>query len=304
MVVELVAPAIQRGPTCGRAHKASAEARTTANRQVSAHDNTCTEMPRRRRDRRQRRTACQVAADARAKDVARALGRSLKDARGPKTQATVSETAAVAPSTVSEAERGNGSAFTLVTWARLAAAAGSSLHAYFESASAADQPRDSVHLRAQELIVQMAAGGGWKGQAEAALDDPAVGSRSADVLLERLRPDTSTELALVEIWDWFDDVGAAFRSWDGKLARVERAAIARLPPSEDGDPALPVVSGCFVVRATRRNRGLIQDHRSLFGARFSASGRAWLRCLEDAAAPMPTQAGLLWILVNGERLRP
>ena len=215
----------------------------------------------------------------------------------------VAETAAVAPSTVSEAERGNGSSFTLVTWARLAAATGSSLHAYLEPASAADQPRDIVHLRAQELIARMAGVGGWQSQVEVALDDPARGSRSGDVLLERLRPSSGAELALMEIWDWFDDVGAAFRSWDGKLARVERGAIARLPPPTDSDPALPRVSGCLVLRSTRRNRSLVLDHRSVFAARFPGSGRSWLRCLEDAAAPMPGNAGILWISVNGERLR-
>lgn len=124
-------------------------------------------MPTRRRSQIARRTPTQAAADARAVEIARQLGRALRDARSGRhaTQASVGETAALSPSAVSEAENGHGDDMTLRTWTRLARAAGSDLHAYLERASAAELPRDSVHLRHQELLIRAAIPGGWEGDA-------------------------------------------------------------------------------------------------------------------------------------------
>jgi len=185
------------------------------------------------------------------------------------TQAQVAEAAGLAPSTASEAERGKGVGFTVRTWARLAMAVGVDLRAYLERASSAGQPRDIVHLRNQELLVRVAAAGGWSARPEEAIDDPAHGTRSVDVLLTR-RGEFELEMALLEVFDWFDDVGAAARSWDRRLARVEARASLRLPPPPmvgDGE-RLPRVSGCWIVRATLRNRELIAAHAGIFRARF------------------------------------
>jgi len=64
----------------------------------------------------------------------------------------------------------------------------------------------------------------------------------------------------------------------------------------------PSASGCWAIRATRRNRQLVADHRALFGARFPGSAAAWLRTFERLDAPMPAEAALLWISVRGDRL--
>jgi transcriptional regulator with XRE-family HTH domain len=106
-------------------------------------------MPIRRRSRQVRRTKLQVRADAHADSLAAYLGKALRDTRtfNGASQLKVADAAGMAVSTVSEAERGNGSNFTLLTWSRLAAAAGSELRSYLERASAADQPRDAAHLR-------------------------------------------------------------------------------------------------------------------------------------------------------------
>ncbi|MDQ3691749.1 MAG: hypothetical protein M3406_17290 [Chloroflexota bacterium] len=156
------------------------------------------------------------------------------------------------------------------------------LRAYLERASGAEQPRDATHLRHQELIARTAAVGGWRPQAEQALATGGV----ADLLLAR-----GDELALIEIWDWFADVGAAFRSWDRKTERVNAQG-----PS--------TVSGCWAVRATRRNRALVAAHATLFAARFRGSGIAWLNALGDPTAAMPGQPALLWVSVRGDRLFP
>lgn len=96
-------------------------------------------------------------------------------------------------------------------------------------------------------------------------------------------------LALVEIWDWFADVGDAFRSWDRKLER--------LTARHDRG-----VSGCWAVRATRRNRELVAAHATLFAARFPGSGTAWLAALADPQHAMPERPAFLWVTVRGYRL--
>jgi hypothetical protein len=69
-----------------------------------------------------------------------------------------------------------------------------------------------------------------------------------------------------------------------------------------GDESVPRIGGCWLVRATRRNRQLVGEHRHFFRARFPGSGRAWLAALSDAAVPMPAEPALLWVDVGGTRL--
>jgi hypothetical protein len=200
-------------------------------------------------------------------------------------------------SLISKMERGHGADVTLIEWTRGARAANSDLRAYLERATATDQPRDAVHLRAQELIVRTAEGGGWRAHPERAIDLDAGRSRAGDVVLTR-----ASELALVEVYDWIDDAGEAFRSWDRRLATVEGRTIALAPP---GAVATKIrASGIWVLRATRTNRRLVTDHRALFRARFPGSGAAWLRALSDPTQPMPPTPALLWISVRGDRLYP
>lgn len=108
------------------------------------------------------------------------------------------------------------------------------------------------------------------------------------------------EMAIMEVIDFFLDVGATIRSWDRRLATVESRAIARIV----GDEPLPRVSGCWIVRATRRNRDLIRAHAALFHARLPGSPSAWLRALAEPGTRMPDQPALLWVSVNGDRLWP
>ncbi|MFI5254766.1 MAG: hypothetical protein ACHQ15_04845 [Candidatus Limnocylindrales bacterium] len=185
----------------------------------------------------------------------------------------------------------------MLEWTRVARAANSDLRAYLERATAADQPRDAVHLRAQELIVRTASLGGWQAHPERAIDLDPGRSRAVDLVLTR-RP----ELALIEVFDWMEDAGEAFRSWDRRLASVEARAIALAPPGTDATALR--TSGVWVMRATHTNRPLVRDHRALFKARFPGSGAAWLRALAERDRSMPETPALLWISVNGSRLFP
>jgi transcriptional regulator with XRE-family HTH domain len=242
-----------------------------------------------------KRTASQAAADRHAGDVAERVGKMLRDARRGRgqTQAEASLRAGISQSAWSRLELGDPRA-PLGTWERAASAVGGALDAFIRQASRADQPRDAVHLRHQELVIRTALPGGWRAMPEAPIDREARSSRSADVLLQRGR-----EYALVEVWDWFEDVGAALRDFDRRLDAVERFAVARMT-----DDVLPRCAGCWVVRATQRDRQLAHDHRHLFAARFPASGAAWLAALVNRKAAMPTDPALLWVSVRGDRLFP
>ncbi len=156
------------------------------------------------------------------------------------------------------------------------------LRAYLERVSGAEQPRDVVHLRHQELVARTATPGGWQPLVEHGLGSAGV----ADLVIAR-----TDERALVEVWDLLMDVGDAFRSWDRKLERLA---------AEDEDR----VSGCWALRATRRNRELIIDHATVFNARFPGSGSAWMAAMASANQPMPDEPALLWVNVRGDRLFP
>ena len=168
----------------------------------------------------------------------------------------------------------------------MAAAAGEQLAAFLERAPGASLPRDVEHLRRQELVLATAGTGAWAARPEAPLlagDRP----RSIDVLLTRRE---RREAVVVEIWDFFDDLGASLRGTDEKVR-----AVAKILPGWR-------VQACWVVRGTRRNRALIRSLPGLVGARFPAAGSAWLAALTAVEKPMPETAGLLWTDLRGEQL--
>jgi transcriptional regulator with XRE-family HTH domain len=231
-----------------------------------------------------RRTSTQVRSDERAAQLATFLGRALRDARLSRrvTQREAAARAGLSQACWSGLERGRAAAFSLRVWVRAGDAVGSDLRAYLERATATSEPRDQVHLRHQALMARKAAPGGWQIMPEADLGGAGV----ADILLTR-----GAQAVLVEVWDYFSDVGAAFRSWDRKLARIAVGGYEQ-------------VSGVWVVRATRRNRELVGNHREVFRARFPERGTSWLGALESPGRPAPVRAGLLWVSVRGDRLYP
>jgi hypothetical protein len=214
-------------------------------------------------------------------------------------QVDVGAIAALSGSTISELERGLGHDVSLLAWSRAARAAGTDLRAYLEAASAARSPRDTVHLRNQELVIKVAAIGGWRARPEASIDRDPARSRSADVLLRRQRA-RLVEHLFVDIWDWFEDVGSSLRAFGRALARVEAQAIASLPPAAPADDIR--VSGLWIVRATTQNRQLLAAHRHLFRARFPGSGARALKALTDLSTPAPEESSWLWVSVPGDRL--
>lgn len=231
----------------------------------------------------------------------RKIGLGLKEGRTKQawTQAEASARAGLSRSEWSGLELGRRPA---TIWAvnRAAHALGSNLNAYLDQISIADRPRDAVQLRHAELVIRSAKSGGWKSLPEAQLDRDARTSRWIDVLLERRRDHAATEYCACEIWDWIADVGGSVRDFTRRVEALDRYGVARMR----GEEPVPRASGFWLLRATRRNRELVAQHRNFFQARFPGSGRAWLAALTGPAAPMPAQPALLWVSVSGDRLFP
>jgi hypothetical protein len=206
------------------------------------------------------------------------------------TQAQVADRAALSQTLISDLEIGHGQGASIETWAMVAAAVGEQFVGFLENAPGASLPRDIQHLRRQSALIVIAAPGGWSGLPEFRLDRDARWSRSIDVALVR---QATAEAVVVEIWNWFEDVGAAMRGLDGKVAALRDAL----------DPSIEwTVRGLFIVRDTRRNRKLAAEVGPLFAARFPGNARDWLRALTDPRQPMPNRDGLLWSDRTGSKL--
>lgn len=242
--------------------------------------------------RARRAGATAVAGRRRAAVVAERLGTGLLDARRGSglTQAQAALRCGLSQTRFGDLERGLGVGASIETWAMAAAGVGESLAAFLEHAPGAARPRDMEHLRRQNAIIRLASSGGWTALPELAIDSGERRSRSIDVAL--LRAD-SREALVVEVWDWLDDVGAAWRSFDAKTAWLRQQHGA-----DDWR-----VGGLFVVRRTRRNRRLVAELGPLFRARFRSSSLGWLRAVGDATSSIPSGDGFLWSLADG-RLMP
>jgi hypothetical protein len=137
--------------------------------------------------------------------------------------------------------------------------------------------------------------GGSEPMPESPIDPIALRSRSIDVFLTRA---ALREAVAVEVWDWFDDVGAAMRGLDGKMAAIR----LNLGPEADHRDAPWSIGGLWVVRGTRRNRQLVRELQDLFAAKFRGSPRGWLSALTGPDAAMPAEPGFPWTDVGGTRL--
>ena len=250
------------------------------------------------RSRAQRASRPRREGRARAALLSLRLGTRLREARQllGKTQREIAEAAGVSQSWLSRMERGQGASASLVVWSSAAAAVGQRLAAFLEDMPGADRPRDHAHLERQRLVIERAARGGWRALPEEPIDD-GPRSRSVDVLLVRA---AAREAALVECYDWFDDVGAAMRVSDGKAASLR----SRLEHGRDLRAPAWRVALLWVVRGTRRNRELISEFRAIFAAKFGGSSSDWIRCLEDPSRAMPSETGLVWTDLAGHRFMP
>ena len=128
--------------------------------------------------------------------------------------------------------------------------------------------QDAGHLAAQELILRLLVRAGWRGRFEAA-SDPDAPRQSTDLELTA----ADGQVVLVEVWNRLDDLGAAVRSSDRKLADVG---------SRRGRN--PSVRSCWLLVDTAANRELVRRHPMILRARFSGSSVGLVRALSTGSA--------------------
>jgi transcriptional regulator with XRE-family HTH domain len=151
-------------------------------------------------------------------------------------------------------ERGEGAGAPLRVWAALGLAVGRPLGVSL-SRDIRAEPADAGHLAIQELALRLAHTTGRTGTFELPTR-PADPRRSIDV---GVRDDVTRTLIVVEIWNRLDDLGAAMRRFDLEMAEAGALAAAR-----GGDAY--AVTGCWVLRDTAANRGLVARYASILQA--------------------------------------
>ena len=151
-------------------------------------------------------------------------------------------------------------------------------------------PTDAGHLALQELVLRLGRAAGYTASFELPTR-PAEPWRSVDV---GLTANGQRRMILAECWNSFGDIGAAARSTNHKRADLEQLAVGRWGAGAR-------VGVVWVVRATARNRALLQRYPEVFDARFPASSRAWVDAL-TAGTPPPIDPGLVWCDVGATRL--
>ncbi len=206
------------------------------------------------------------------------------------TQQRLAERVGLSRSAVSAMERGLGGGHTLDTWQRVAVALDTRLDIDL-GRDPTEEPIDAGHLRIQELVLRLGRAAGYRGSFELPTR-PADPSRSTDV---GLRDDRRRRLTFVECWNTIGDLGAAARASTRKLAEAEAFAVAV------GGERPHRVAGCWVVRATARNRALVRRYPEIFAARLPGSSLGWVRALILGEEP-PAEPGLVWCDVGATRL--
>ena len=200
--------------------------------------------------------------------------------------------AAVGQMTVSRLERGLGGGLTIDSWQRIALALDRPLRVELVRSRLDDAPIDAGHLAIQELILRTARTSGTTGRFELPTR-PGDPSRSVDI---GLRNDRNRTLVIVEAWNRLDDIGAAARVTNRKIAESGDLAVL-----SGGDGEQYRVRAVWVLRATARNRHLVRSYPEVFDARFPGSSAGWVAALVRGVPP-PDQPGLVWSDVAATKL--
>lgn len=243
-----------------------------------------------------RRTDAAVQGDALAAALAATLGREARTTRRRRrlTQQRLADEIGISRSRYADIERGEGVTASLGAWARIGAALGRPLALSFSHDIDQPEPRDAGHLAAQEFVLRLARPHGRIASFELPTR-PADPARSSDI---GLRDDAIRTLILVEIWNRLDDIGAAARSTDRKVA--EASALAAFA-GVDGAPYR--IASCWLLVDTAANRRLVAAYPEILRTRFGGPSEAWARALAEGAAP-PIEPGIAWVDRRAGRIRP
>jgi transcriptional regulator with XRE-family HTH domain len=235
-----------------------------------------------------KRRAAQIAGAREARAIASTLGRETRSTRRRRqlTQAALGEQVGLGQSEISYLESGNGAATSLEMWVAIGMALDRPIAIGFSRDVADPLPRDAGHLLAQELVLTLAEKTGRVARFELATR-PMNPTFSVDVALR----DRDGTLILVEIWNRLDDLGAAVRSTDRKVADLAADT-----------SSTPVVS-CWVLVDSAANREIGRRYPAILRTRFAGSSAAWVNAL-STGQPIPREPGLLWADVRNGILRP
>jgi transcriptional regulator with XRE-family HTH domain len=243
-----------------------------------------------------RRSDAALHGDALSAAIAATLGREALATRRRRrlTQQRLADAIGISRPRYAEIERGEGATAPLETWARIGAALRRPLAVSFSRDIDQPGPRDAGHLAAQELVLRLARTHSRTASFELPTR-PADPARSSDI---GLRHDAIRTLILVEIWNRIDDVGAAARATDRKVA--EAAAPAAFAGA-DGEPYR--IASCWLLVDTAANRRLVAAYPEIFRTRFPGSSAGWARALAEGAAP-PIEPGIAWVDPRAGRIVP
>jgi transcriptional regulator with XRE-family HTH domain len=243
-----------------------------------------------------RRSDAALQGDGLSAAIAATLGREARATRRRRrlTQQRLADAIGISRPRYAEIERGEGATAPLETWTRIGAALGRPLAVSLSRDIDPPEPRDAGHLAAQEVVLRRARSHGRTASFELPTR-PADPARSTDVGLD---DDAIRTLILVEIWNRLDDVGAAARATDLKVAETAAAAAFA-----GGDGAPYRIASCWLLVATAANRRLVAAYPEIFRTRFPGSSAGWARALAEGAAP-PLEPGIAWVDTRAGRIVP
>jgi asparagine synthetase B (glutamine-hydrolysing) len=181
---------------------------------------------------------------------------------------------------ISALESGGGSRTSIETWVAIGVALRRPVAISF-SRDGVQPLNDAGHLEAQELVLRLATAAGWAGAFEVPSrpDEP---RHSSDLVLRR-----AGETVLVEIWNRLDDLGAAVRSTDRKVAELANDRLVE----------------CWLLVDTVANRAIVRRYPTILRSRFPESSAALVRAISQAA-PLPRRSAAAWIDLRAAMLRP
>ena len=215
-----------------------------------------------------------------ARAISANLGRDTRATRRRRhlTQARLGELVGLSQSEISRLELGQGAGASIETWVAIGIALNRPIGIGY-TRDTVEPLTDAGHLDAQELVARLVRAAGWRVTFEAP-NDPRAPTGSTDLRLDR-----HDGVVLVEIWNRVDDLVAATRSGDRKLASV------------------PGARTVWLLVDTAANRAIVRRYPTLLNSRFPGSSSAWVAAL-TSEGPVPARAGLAWVDVRSGRLRP